>query len=513
MKHFYADKTISMQLVGTSWLLEHFALGAVLASHRSRMGGRRQRLIKPDGTIEDIFLRNYWPGDHPLDHVEFVFKYENLSLDLLEQVFRKIKPDEVDHYVAASPTSKYRRRIGFLYEFLTPNTLKTEVSGNYVPILDPKKYFTGKSRRDTRWRVIDNLLGSSGACPLIRRTPAIDEKLKRDWAREIRQLTRNTDPRLWSRAVNYLYLKETKASFEIEREEVTPARGERFVAVLARSGTINPESLLAEDRLTALQNVIVDPRYAAKGFRDDQNYVGQTLPGYQEKVHYVCPPPTLVPTLISGLRSFRVRSEALPAPVRAAVVSFGFVYVHPFSDGNGRLHRLLLHESLALDGYTDKGIVLPFSAAMLRDAPGYDRVLETVSKGVNARVRYHLKRDGTLILENSREAEGVWRYPDLTPHVEYVIDLIETTVTRDLPAELQTLAQIDRAVVAIKEIIDLPETKLNLLLSLLVGNRGLLSKRKRASAFAELTDAEVKGIEQAFAEAFGQSDPSAGRQV
>jgi hypothetical protein len=497
-----------MQLVGTSWLLEHYALGAVLASHRSRIGGRRQTLIKPDGAIEEIFPRNYWPGEHPLDHVEFVFKYENLSLDLLEQVFRKIKAAEVDRYVAASPTSKYRRRIGFLYTFLTPNTLKTKVSGNYVPILDPKKYFTGKSQRNARWRIIDNLLGSSGVCPLIRRTQVIDEKLKHDWSREIRRLTRETNPRLWSRAVNYLYLKETKASFAIEREEVTPARGERFVAVLARSGKINPESLLEESRLTSLQNLIVDPRYAAKGFRSDQNYVGQTLAGYQEKVHYVCPPPNLVSTLISGLRSFRVRSEALPAPVRAAIVSFGFVYVHPFSDGNGRLHRLLLHESLALDGYTDPGIVLPFSAAMLRDSAAYDRVLETVSQAVNARVRYHLEKDGSLVLENSREAEGVWRYPDLTPHVEYVLELIEATVTRDLPDELQTLVQIDRAVAAIKEVVDLPETKLNLLLSLLVGNRGTLSRRKRSSAFAELTDAEVKDIEQAFAEAFGQSRPT-----
>ncbi|MDD2763542.1 MAG: Fic family protein [Opitutaceae bacterium] len=498
-----------MQLVGTSWLLEHYALGAVLASHRSRIGGRRQRLIKPDGAVEDIFPRNYWPGDHPLDHVEFIFKYENLSLDLLEQVFRKIKAADVDRYLAASPTSKYRRRIGFLYEFLTPDTLKIGVSGNYVPVLDPKKYFTGKPRRSARWRVIDNLLGGAGACPLIRRTPAIDEKLKRDWSREIRRLTRETSPRLWSRAVNYLYLKETKASFAIEREEVTPARGERFVAVLARSGTVPPAAFLDEPRLTSLQNLIVDPRYAAKGFRDSQNYVGQTLPGFQGKVHYVCPPPRLVPTLISGLRTFRVRSEELPAPVRAAVVSFGFVYVHPFADGNGRLHRLLLHESLALDGYTDSGIVLPFSAAMLRDSAAYDRVLETVSRPVNARVRYHLEKDGSLILDNPREAEGVWRYPDLTPHVEYVLELIEATVTRDLPEELQTLVQIDRAAAAIKEIVDLPEIKLNLLLSLLAGNHGQLSRRKRSSTFAELTDAEVTDIEQAFAEAFGQSKPAA----
>jgi hypothetical protein len=493
---------ISVQTVGTSWLLEHYSLGAVLASHRSRIGGRRQRLIKPDGAVEEVFPRNYWPGDHALDHVEFVFKYENLSLDLLEQVFRKIKPTEVDRYVADLPTSKYRRRIGFLYEFLTPNTLKAEVTGNYVPVLDPKKYFTGKSRRNARWRIVDNLLGSAGACPLIRRTPAIEDKLKRDWPAEIRRLTKEASPQLWSRAINYLYLKETKASFAIEREEVTPARSERFVAVLARSATVNPEELLDERRLTTLQNLIVDPRYAAKGFRDEQNYVGQALPGYKEKVHYVCPPPQLVDTLISGLRSFRLRSELLPAPVRAAVASFGFVYVHPFSDGNGRLHRLLLHESLALDGYTDPGTVLPFSAAMLRDSVAYDRVLETVSRGVEARVRYHLEKDGDLVIENRREAEGVWRYPDLTPHVEYVLELIETTVTHDLPEELQTLDQIDRAAVAIKQVVDLPAKKLNLLLAVLIGNRGRLSERKRSANFVELTDPEIAEIERVFAEAF-----------
>ena len=93
-----------MQLVGTSWLLDRYGLGAVLASCRSRIGGRRRTLIKPDGRVEEVFPRNYFPGDHPLDHVEFVFKYENLSFDLLEQVFRRIPAAEVDHYIAASPT-------------------------------------------------------------------------------------------------------------------------------------------------------------------------------------------------------------------------------------------------------------------------------------------------------------------------------------------------------------------------------------------------------------------------
>lgn len=497
-------RIVFVRLVGTSWLLEHFGLVEIFATHRSRMGGRRQTEIRPNGEVQEVFPKNYWPGDHPLAHVEFVFKYENLSLDLLEQVFRRLSVAEVDRYIAELPTSKYRRRIGFLYEFLTPRTLTTRIAkGNYVPVLDPKRYFTGRPLRNARWRVFDNLIGGAGACALVRRTPAIAEKLKRDWPGEIRRLIRQADPRLWSRAVNYLYLKETKASFAIEREEVTPARGERFIAVLAQSGAGDSEAILDEKRLTAVQNIIVDPRYAAKGFREEQNYVGQALPGFHEKVHYVCPPPQLVRTLMAGLRGFRRRSQDLPAPVRAAVISFGFVYVHPFADGNGRLHRLLLHESLAFDGYTDKGALLPFSAAMLRDPQAYDRVLETVSAVVTARVRHRLEKNGTLTIDNAREAEGIWRYPDLTPHVEYVLDLIATTVTRDLPEELQTLGKLDEAARAMKEIVDLPAPKMNVLLSLLLQNRGKLSRNKRTTAFAELTDDEVAKIEAAFGDAFG----------
>jgi hypothetical protein len=206
---------------------------------------------------------------------------------------------------------------------------------------------------------------------------------------------------------------------------------------------------------------------------------------------------------MAGLRSFRVRSEEIPSPVRAAVVSFGFVYVHPFSDGNGRIHRLLLHESLSIDNYTDPGVVLPFSAPMLRDEAAYDRVLETISKVVNQRVRYHLESDGKLILDESRSAEGIWRYPDLTPHVEYVLDVIETVVTKDLPEELDTLHKVDGAVVGIKKIVDMPDQKMSLLLSLLMQNQGRLSQKKRVSNFSELTDSEILQIENAFRDHFG----------
>ncbi len=495
-----------MRPVGTSWLMDHFSSPPVLANHSSRCGGRRATVQYPDGRIEETFSRNYWPGDRPLDHVQFALKHEPVSFDLLHHVFRAIGVREVDAFIAKQPTGKYARRIGFLFEQLTGLELQTKVQGNFVPVLDETRYFVGTERRNLRWRVRDNLLGTGGFCPIIRRTQKLAEKLGQDFAAEIRNVSRNASPELLARAVNYLYRKETKASFEIERETVGGSREERFLQILAQVGSTPATELLNEARLVELQNLIVDSRYANHAFRTNQNYVGQTLPNFQERVHYVCPPPMLVRTLMAGLRTFLLRSQNLPSPLRAAVVGFGFVYVHPFEDGNGRIHRLLLHETLALDAYTDRGVVLPLSAGMLRDPLAYDRALESFSATVLGRVQYEMDHQGKMTVVNSDDISGVWRFPDLTPQAEYVLDLIETAVRHDLPTELDVLQRFDRASRAIAEVVDLPNRKLQLMLKLLHQNGGKLSKNKREGEFPELTEAEIAGIEAAFQAAFESTE-------
>lgn len=53
-----------------------------------------------------------------------------------------------------------------------------------------------------------------------------------------------------------------------------------------------------------------------------------------------------------GLRAAWARMRPVEGPggavVEAACRSFAFVFIHPFGDGNGRIHRLLLHNVLAL---------------------------------------------------------------------------------------------------------------------------------------------------------------------
>ena len=52
----------------------------------------------------------------------------------------------------------------------------------------------------------------------------------------------------------------------------------------------------------------------------------------------------------------------LDAVLQAAATAFGFVYIHPLQDGNGRLHRCLIHHVLAERKFTPPGIVFPVSS-------------------------------------------------------------------------------------------------------------------------------------------------------
>ena len=66
--------------------------------------------------------------------------------------------------------------------------------------------------------------------------------------------------------------------------------------------------------------------------------------------------------------------------IHSAAVAFGFVFIHPFMDGNGRLHRYLIHEELSVLGFTPKGIALPVSAFILANVDRYIEVLEQFSR-------------------------------------------------------------------------------------------------------------------------------------
>lgn len=308
---------------------------------------------------------------------------------------------------------------------------------------------------------------------------------------EARRLIDACDPALLARAVQYIYTQETKSSFAIEGEAPGADRTERFIAALSQAATFDtsdPRSFMR------LQNAIVDPRYAENGWRALQNYVGQTMSDFREQVHYVCPKPGDVPDLMSGWMRLvaRLRASDVDPVCAAAASSFGFVFIHPFEDGNGRIHRFLIHQTLARSGFTPQGLLFPVSAVMLRDREAYDRVLRNFSSGIQPLAEYTLDDNGQMTVHN--ETAPLYRYWDATPAAEYLYSCVAETVHRDLADEIGFLKVFDAAVRGTMDIVDMPDRRASLLVRLILRNKGVLSKAKRAQ-FRELRKEEIAAVE------------------
>jgi hypothetical protein len=366
--------------------------------------------------------------------------------------------------------------------------------GNYVPFLDPVRHVVASRRDSRRHRVIDNLLGGPALCPVVRRTPELDAWMARDLGRVAQRIVEAYDPTDVMRAVGYLYTKETRSSFAIESETPDRDRTERFVRALRSAFEFDATNA---HELVTLQGEIVDPRYAADGWRTVQSFIGSTVSGFRQEVHYVGPRPEDVPELMTGWWKLyrRCLDEALHPVVAAAVASFAFILVHPFEDGNGRIHRFLIHNVLARRGFGPTNVILPVSAAILRDRGRYDAVLEDVSGPITDFVPWTWTADEEIAVQ--ADTIDLYRYFDATAMAEFVFERLADTVDHDLSEELAFLTVFDRALAAAREIVDMPDRRLSLFVRLVLQNRGTLSRRKRGQ-FEELSDDEVGAMENAI---------------
>lgn len=246
----------------------------------------------------------------------------------------------------------------------------------------------------------------TGFCPTIKKTNTIKKALELDYPEMLRELSRNYSPDILNRANNYLYKKETRSSYQIEKEEPTPERIERYASLLSNAGKKDIIDLLSEESLVLLQNLIVDQRFAATGFRDFQNYIGQTTWNYDEIIHYICPPPEFLPDLMKGLSNTAIKMEGVSPIVRATAIAFGFVFIHPFEDGNGRIHRFIIHDLLSRDNFLPAGMIIPVSAHMVNNLKLYDEALEAYSKPIMQIIKYTKNKKQKLTILNASEVEG-----------------------------------------------------------------------------------------------------------
>lgn len=391
----------------------------------------------------------------------------------------------------------------FLYEWLLGIKLPIDdlKRSNYEVLVDEKIQFANSpGERSSRHRIINNLPGTQEFCPLIRRTEGLEKYIAEDYAEQKSNYLKGIHKDVLQRASAFLLLKDSKASFTIEKEIPKKNREVRWGKAIGQAG-IND---LSKDELLRLQQIVIEnDRFIKMGLRTEGGFVGEhdRLTGKPIPEHISARFEDLE-DLIRGLISTNnlLQKSDINAVLVAAAVAFGFVIIHPFEDGNGRIHRYLIHHILAQKKFTQQGLIFPISASILNKIDDYREVLESYSQPLLDFIEWEETAQNNIkILNNTID---FYRYFDATKQAEFLYQCVEDTVKNIIPNEVKYLINYDLFKQYLDDEYEMPDKTVALLVRFLEQYDGKLSRRAREKEFLELTDEEISKIENAYNKSF-----------
>lgn len=488
------------RLVGWAALVQALALQAPVR-RPSCVSEKHVRGSQREEGVWKVFDKRYWPGDNLVDHLTFALRHEDLDLLILKRAFDAMPGKVLEELVAATPTGIPSRRAWFLYEWLTGRTLDLPDAQNVaaIDILDPKAYFTAKPRLSRRHRVRDNLLGTGRFCPVIRRTKALTGFVDLGLAEKARATVGRTGGYLVARAASFLLLADSRASFEIEGEHPPRNRLERWGRAIMQAG----RTKLTLNEIIRLHNILIeDTRFVQTGLRSDGVFLGERDHDDNPLPEFIGARPPDLPELMDGLLAANewMGEAGLDAVLQAAATAFGFVYIHPLQDGNGRLHRCLIHHVLAERKFPPPAMIFPVSSVMLERIDAYRTTLQAHSGPLMPFIEWRPTPERNVEVLN--DTADLYRYFDCTRAAEFLYACVQRTVETDLPREIDYLRRHDEAVRRIMDTVEMPDRLAENLLMFIRQNGGTLAKKRRQKEFKALDDKEVRQLEELVQEAF-----------
>lgn len=412
-----------------------------------------------------------------LDHLLFALKHEVFDIQASILALKRINGQELTAVFEQAPSSVYIRKACYLWEIANGVELQCgRAEGGYTKLFDPEQFITGNPQRSAKWRVEFNGIGSPYYSPVVRRTPEITRLLQKNILQESAAYVASLDKEVLDRAVRWAYLSETNGSYEIEKEHPSPSRQEAFASLLAHAHEPIP---ITEDYLVQLQNATVTNGLdRAAEYRNEQNWLRGGQRGALG-VTYVPPPPAAVPAIMREIENLAngARTSGIDPLVMGAVVSFAFVYAHPFMDGNGRLSRFLFHRVVCGSDQLPNGLVLPISVAMKRHEADYITALKSFSRP--ARSNWDVQWiDGNNFNFTFKGELEMYRYWDATPCVEFGMQMAQEALDRDLRAEAVYLERYDKVYREVNKVLDMRSNELAELVQFAIQNEGVLPKRR-----------------------------------
>jgi Fic family protein len=486
-------------LVGYGAIIERLQLAMPFPEKLSLISDKRRS-----------YSEHYWKvfssraafDDTLYKHLIFALKYEGVNLLFFKKLFDKLSEKEAVALLQLEPTGQYSRKIWFLYEWLLQKKLdiKDLAIKNFVPLLDEKLQYAIEGISSPRHRIINNLPGTISYCPLIRKSEKLEKYISENYSEKKQAYLSGLRKDVLQRAAAFLLLKDSKASFTIEGESPKSKRAARWGSAIGQAGTKN----LSKEEIIRLQQIVIEnDRFIEMGFREKGGFIGEHDRTSGEPIpDHISAKWEDLDQLVSGLLTTndKLLNSNLDAVLTATVIAFGFVFVHPFEDGNGRIHRYLIHHVLAKKRFSQQGMIFPVSSSILDHIDDYRKVLEAYSHPLLDFIEWEETEDHNVKVLN--ETLDYYRYFDATKQAEFLYDCVHDTIENIIPNEISYLTNYDEFKKYLDDEFEMPDKLVALLVRFLDQNSGELSKRAREKEFTSLNDKEVIEIERNYQSIF-----------
>ena len=258
-----------------------------------------------------------------------------------------------------------------------------------------------------------------------------------------------------------------------------------------------------------LQKEILGARALHYGLRESPIFVGEVV-RYKNVVQYVAPHYAWLSDMMHALNEALVRTASTHPLIRAAVFSFGFVYIHPLTDGNGRISRFLINDILRRDGVVKEPYIVPVSAIITKDMASYDRALDIFSAPFRSRysqffsfgkeARYPDGRISNFEFSEYEDAAHAWKYLDLTDHVPYLANIISETIRKEMHEEAAFLRRHYQLRRKLDALIQAGDNDLDRIIRSVSENRQITGKLKAEYPLLEDEELGARVVEAVLAD-------------
>ena len=483
-------------LVGYGAVIEAFNLAVPMPNRLALISSKKRQYTTEHW---QVLTSRHEPEDTLYKQLVFALRYEGVNLLFFKKLFEKLSEEDSTALVQIEPQGQYSRKIWFLYEWLMGKALTiAEIKkGNFVHLIDEKLQFASPvSTNSSRHRIKNNLTGTVDFCALIFKTPKLESYLDKNSTENINTVIKGIHKDVLLRTSSFLLLKDSKASFSIEGENPTQNRALRWGKAIGQAGS----KPLSKEELYRLQQIVIEnSKFVTMGYRTEGGFVGEHDRTTGEPIpEHISSKQADIEKLMNGLleASKQMQATGFHPLLTATAIAFGFVFIHPFVDGNGRIHRYIIHHLLSAMKYSPQGIIFPVSASILERIEDYRKVLENYSHPLLDFIEWEKTKDNNVNVLN--ETIDFYRYFDATLQAEFLSECVDYTIHKIIPEEVAYLQKYDAMKLWLDNNYHMPDKMVALLIRFLEQNNGSLSKRAKEKEFDTLTDEEVKEIEDNY---------------